>query len=109
MGDPKEFYDCIITAGFPLQKGSVGTLGELSPKPHPWLYAEAGCVGLGIPFEERNQVIGIEDSGAGICSLRLAGYPTIGLASGNIIESGTQFLCNGYKNSLNEIITEYID
>jgi beta-phosphoglucomutase-like phosphatase (HAD superfamily) len=87
----------------------VGTLGELSPKPHPWLYAEAGCVGLGIPFEERNQVIGIEDSGAGICSLRLAEYPTIGLASGNIIESGTQFLCNGYKNSLNEIITEYID
>jgi hypothetical protein len=35
MGDPKEFYDCIITAGFPLQKESVGTLGELSPKPHP--------------------------------------------------------------------------
>ena len=108
MGDPKEFYDCIITAGFPLQKGNVGTLGELSPKPHPWLYAEAGCVGLGIPFEERNQVIGIEDSGAGICSLRLAGYPTIGLAGGNIIESGTQILCSGYKNTLNEIMTDYI-
>ena len=26
----------IITAGFPLRKGEVGTLGELSPKPHPW-------------------------------------------------------------------------
>ena len=31
MGDPKDFYDAIISAGFPLRKGSVGTLGELSP------------------------------------------------------------------------------
>lgn len=42
MGDPKAFYDCSISAGFPMRKGEVGTLGELSPKPHPWLYAEAG-------------------------------------------------------------------
>ena len=34
-------------------QGAPGTLGELSPKPHPWLYAEAACIGLGIPFEER--------------------------------------------------------
>ena len=27
MGDPKDFYDAIISAGFPLRKGSVGTLG----------------------------------------------------------------------------------
>jgi len=33
MGDPKGFYDAIITAGFPMRKGvSAGTLGELSPK-----------------------------------------------------------------------------
>ena len=108
MGDPKDFYDCIITAGFPLIKGGVGTLGELSPKPHPWLYAEAGCVGLGIPFADRNQVIGIEDSGAGVCSLRIAGYPTIGLAGGNIAESGTKFLCNGYEDSLHKILINYI-
>ena len=104
MGDPKDFYDCIITAGFPLQKGCVGTLGELSPKPHPWLYAEAGCVGLGIPFSERNQVIGIEDSGAGVCSLRLAGYPIIGIAGGNIIESGTKVFCEDYVSTLEDIL-----
>jgi len=90
MGDPKEFYDSIISAGYPLRKGSVGTLGELSPKPHPWLYAETCCVGLGIPFEERNTVVGIEDSGAGVCSVRLAGYTTVGIGGGNIESSGTK-------------------
>jgi beta-phosphoglucomutase-like phosphatase (HAD superfamily) len=40
MGDPKEFYDAIITAGHAIRHGEPGTLGELSPKPHPWLYAE---------------------------------------------------------------------
>ncbi|MBS7359864.1 MAG: HAD hydrolase-like protein, partial [Oscillospiraceae bacterium] len=45
MGDPKDFYDAIISAGYPLRKGSVGTLGELSPKPHPWLYSETSVVG----------------------------------------------------------------
>lgn len=104
MGDPKDFYDCIITAGFPLRKGDVGTLGELSPKPHPWLYAETCRVGLGINFADRNSVIGIEDSGAGVCSIRLAGYPTIGIGGGNIIESGTRELCNYYCETFEEIL-----
>jgi beta-phosphoglucomutase len=103
MGDPKEFYDAIITAGFPLRKGSAGTLGELSPKPHPWLYSETARVGLGIEFADRNSVVGIEDSGAGVCSIRLAGYPTIGIGGGNIIESGTQELCCHYCESFDEI------
>ena len=83
MGDPKDFYDAIISAGFPLRKGSVGTLGELSPKPHPWLYSETSIVGLGEAFADRSRVVGIEDSGAGACSVRLAGYSTIGIAGGN--------------------------
>jgi len=103
MGDPKDFYDAIITAGFPLRKGSPGTLGELSPKPHPWLYAETARVGLGIEFSDRNSVVGIDDSGAGICSIRLAGYPTIGLGGGNIIESGTLELCCHYCENFDEI------
>ncbi len=103
MGDPAAFYDTIITAGFPLRKGEVGTLGELSPKPHPWLYAEACRVGLGIPFEARNSVIGIEDSGAGVCSIRLAGFPTVGFAGGNIIESGTKALCKAYCNKFDQV------
>ena len=107
MGDPKEFYDASISAGFPLRKGSVGTLGELSPKPHPWLYAETCSVGLGIPIEDSAYVVGIEDSGAGVCSIRLAGYNTIGFAGGNIEGSGTKPLCDYYANTFEEI-WEYI-
>ena len=104
MGDPKEFYDAIITAGFPLRKGNVGTLGELSAKPHPWLYAETARVGLGIEFKDRQSVVGIEDSGAGICSVRLAGFQTLGISGGNIVESGVRELCNGYFDSFEEIL-----
>jgi beta-phosphoglucomutase len=104
MGDPRRFYDAIISAGFPLRRGEVGTLGELSPKPHPWLYAEACRVGLGIPFEQRGHVIGIEDSGAGVCSIRLAGFTCIGLSDGNIVESGTRALCGHYVDSFEEIL-----
>jgi beta-phosphoglucomutase len=104
MGDPKDFYDAIITAGFPLRKGEVGTLGELSPKPHPWLYAEVSRVGLGIPVEHRGHVVGIEDSGAGVCSIRLAGFAVIGFADGNIIESGTKGLCDHYCANFQEVL-----
>lgn len=103
MGDPKDFYDAIITAGFPLRPGEAGTLGELSPKPHPWLYAEVCRVGLGIPFAERHSVMGIEDSGAGICAIRLAGFSAIGMAGGNIPGSGTMDLCSHYCESFEEI------
>lgn len=105
MGDPRDFYDVIITAGFPLRRGEVGTLGELEPKPHPWLYSETCRVGLNIPFEDRHHVIGIEDSGAGVCSIRLAGFAAVGLAGGNIPESGTQALCEAYVEHLDEILS----
>jgi len=105
MGDPKDFYDAIITAGFPMQQGQgAGTLGELSPKPHPWLYAEVARVGLGLSFEDRHHIVGIEDSGAGVCSIRLAGFNTIGFGGGNINESGTRGLCDLYGESFSEIL-----
>lgn len=104
MGDPKQFYDAIITAGYPLQPGETGTLGELSPKPHPWLYAETARVGLGIPFEARHHVLGIEDSGAGICAIRLAGFSAIGFAGGNLVSSGTKALCLDYCDHFSEIL-----
>lgn len=106
LGDPLDFYDAIITAGYPMRYGEVGTLGELEPKPHPWLYAETCSVGLGIPFEARHSVVGIEDSGAGVCSIRLAGFAVIGLAGGNISESGTLALCADYCDSLAEILPD---
>jgi len=104
MGDPAKFYDCIITGGHPLGEGSAGTLGELEAKPHPWLYAEACAVGLGIPKEESGAVIGIEDSAAGVCAIRLAGFYTIGISGGNIIESGALGMCDRYCDSFDEIL-----
>ncbi len=104
MGKPDDFYDAIITAGFPLRKGSCGTLGELSPKPHPWLYAEVCRVGLGLEFSDRHHVVGIEDSSAGIASIRLAGFAAIGIKDGNIIEGGTLGLCNHFCDSFEEIL-----
>ncbi|MCP4610945.1 MAG: HAD family phosphatase [Planctomycetes bacterium] len=104
LGKPDDFYDAIITAGFPLRKGSCGTLGELSPKPHPWLYAEVSRVGLGLEFSERHHIVGIEDSGAGIASIRLAGFAAIGIKDGNIIEGGTLGLCNHFCDSCEEIL-----
>jgi beta-phosphoglucomutase len=104
LGKPDDFYDAIITAGFPLRKGSCGTLGELSPKPHPWLYAEVCRVGLGLEFSQRHHIVGIEDSGAGIASIRLAGFTAIGIKDGNIIEGGTLGLCNHFCGSFEEIL-----
>jgi beta-phosphoglucomutase-like phosphatase (HAD superfamily) len=104
MGDPLDFYDSIITAGIQPGDGVAGTLGELEAKPHPWLYAEAARVGLGMGPDERHHVVGIEDSGAGIASIRLAGFAAIGIRGGNILESGTRPLCNHYCQSFEEIL-----
>jgi beta-phosphoglucomutase-like phosphatase (HAD superfamily) len=100
LGDPREFYDAIITAGDRLTPGQTGTLGELAPKPHPWLYAETAYVGLGVRREERAAVVGIEDSGAGVVSIRLAGFAAIGVRGGNIEASGVRPLLHAYRDSL---------
>jgi beta-phosphoglucomutase-like phosphatase (HAD superfamily) len=94
MGDPLDFYDAIISAGYAIKKGQVGTLGELEPKPHPWLYAETACVGLGFAPSENHKIIGIEDSGAGVVSIRLAGFAAIGI-SAVILKKAAQVRCFG--------------
>ncbi|HXK59086.1 MAG TPA: HAD family phosphatase [Acidobacteriota bacterium] len=104
MGNPLDFYDAIITAGDRLAKGRTGTLGELAPKPHPWLYAETAYVGLGVDRSRRNRVIGLEDSGAGVVSIRLAGFAAIGIDGGNIKHSGVRPLLHGYCNNLLEAL-----
>ena len=104
MGDPVDFYDCIITAGQKLGKGQTGTLGELAPKPHPWLYAETARVGLGIPFERRHKVIGIEDSSAGAASVKLAGFSCAGISGGNIADAGAGELCDYRIDDLMQLL-----
>jgi len=88
MGDPKEFYDAIVSAGFSITHGQVGTLGELTPKPHPWLYAETARMGLNVDPARRQRTIGMEDSAAGVVSVRLAGFACLGVDGGNIAPSG---------------------
>lgn len=104
LGDPLELYDAVITAGQALRKGQAGTLGELAPKPHPWLYAEAARVGLGLGPESRRRIIGIEDSSAGVLSIRLAGYAAFGIGGGNIAASGAQPLVKKQFGSLMEML-----
>jgi beta-phosphoglucomutase-like phosphatase (HAD superfamily) len=87
-----------------MRDGQPGTLGELSPKPHPWLYAETARVGLGIEPADRHHVVGIEDSGAGICSILLAGFAPIGFAGGNIDASGTRELCTAYCQDFSQVL-----
>ena len=93
MGDPLDFYDAVITAGQTFKKGQTGTIGELAPKPHPWLYSETAKVGLGIKEEDKCHVLGFEDSSAGIMSIRLAGFQAVGITGGNIHKSGVDSLC----------------
>jgi len=104
MGEPTDFYDSIITAGYPLGKGRTGTMGELEPKPHPWLYAETMRVGLGIPYEERHHVIGVEDSSAGVVSILLAGVAPIGFRDGNILQAGVESLCTHMVDRFDDIL-----
>lgn len=104
MGDPLEFYDAIISAGHAIRKGQAGTLGELAPKPHPWLYAETARVGLGIDASRRHRVIGMEDSGAGAVSIRLSGFAALGVTGGNLDRSGSNPFLIGKVNSLMEAL-----
>ncbi|MDD5458054.1 MAG: HAD family phosphatase [Phycisphaerae bacterium] len=100
LGEPAEFYDGIVTAGFSIGKGRIGTLGELEPKPHPWLYAEM-MHALNVP---KNEVVGLEDSGAGVLSLISAQIPAIGIAGGNIESGGEKSLCSAFFNNLKEAL-----
>lgn len=100
MGNPVEFYDAIITAGQTFLPGQTGTIGELAPKPHPWLYAETAKVGLKIEECEKSRVLGFEDSSAGILSIRLAGFEAVGIRGGNIHKSGMDALCMAQYDNL---------
>ncbi len=58
------------------------------------------------PFQPMQNFVDVS-GGAGVCSIRLAGYPTIGFAGGNIESSGTKALCDYYADTF-EKIWEYI-
>ena len=64
----------------------------------------AYSLGLGIPFERRHHVIGIEDSSAGVVSILLAGVAPIGLTDGNIIRAGLDPLCTHMVDTLPDVL-----
>ncbi len=103
MGDPRDYYDAIITGGKRKDVGDYGTLGEVVSKPHPWIYTELAYLGLKIANNEG--VIGIEDSSAGVLSLRFSSFPVIGLNDGNITKSGLDCLCHRKVDKLTEILS----
>ncbi len=103
MGDPREFYDAIITGGRRKDVGDYGTLGEVVSKPHPWIYTELAYLGLKVTDPTR--VIGIEDSAAGVLSLRFSSFPVVGLNSGNITQSGLDCLCQHKVDRLPQILS----
>ena len=70
-GEDIVIVEDVITAGTAIRKGQAGTLGEIEAKPHPWLYAET-AMALGV--SNKTKIIGIEDSAAGVMSIRLAGF-----------------------------------
>lgn len=102
MGDPLDYYDAIITGGRRKDDGDYGTLGEIVAKPHPWVYSELAYMGL--KAVDPTRVICIEDSAAGVLSSRFAGFPVIGLNSGNIGASGLDTLCYKKADTLAEIL-----
>lgn len=101
FGDPLDYYDAIITGGKRKGCGDYGSIGELTAKPHPWLYTEIAHAGLHIKDPEK--VVIIEDSAAGVIAGRTAGIPVIGLNTGNITESGLDCLCQYKVDNLDQI------
>lgn len=105
MGDPLEFYDAIITGGRRKIKGQYGTLGELSAKPHPWVYAE---IGMFLGGEDKTHVVTLEDSSSGALASRLAGYSVIGFDDGNIGKSGVESLCFDYVSDFDQVLKDIL-
>lgn len=100
MGSPKDFYDGIIMGGVEKEKGRYSSLGELVAKPHPWIYKELIYVGLKCP--DNRKAIVVEDSASGVLAARLAGYPVVGLTTGNVAASGFDCLCCRMADNLTE-------
>lgn len=72
----------------------------------PFLYSELACFGLHEPDPRR--VIGIEDSAAGVLSLRFAGYAVLGVNGGTIAASGLDALCLRKRDSLADFLDDIL-
>lgn len=87
----------------PRQEGWLKAFGGSLGKPHPWPYLEAATKGAGIETKDLGSVIAVDDSAAGVCSIRLAGLKTVGLAGGNISAMGAEVFCDELAESLYDV------
>ena len=55
-------------------------------------------------YPRRHKVIGIEDSSAGVVSIKLAGFSCVGISGGNIEQAGVGELCDYKINNLMEML-----
>ena len=101
MGDPLEFYDAIVTGGKQKLKGQYGTTGELSAKPHPWVYRE---LALGLNIVDVQDALVIEDTASGVLAGRLAGFNVIGFKDGNLIPSGLDDQCIHMVDTFKDVL-----
>lgn len=108
LGNPLDYYDCIITSGVASKKHNYCTMGELYAKPYPCLYEEAYYIGLGLTRDDLKYTIAIEDSASGIYSIRSSNMAPIGIAGGNIKGSGADSLCYDYVEKLSDIEKKYL-
>ena len=102
LGKPLDFYDEIIMGGVEKNARQYATIGEIAAKPHPWLYKE--LVSEGFKCRDNSKVVVLEDSASGVLSARLAGFPVIGMASGNIVASGMEELCAAQAENFGEVL-----
>lgn len=59
---------------------------------------------MGLKISHPENVLGIEDSAAGVMALRFAGFPAVGVNRGNIKQSGLDALCEKKVNALSEVL-----
>ncbi len=100
MGDPLNFYDLIVTGGNKSQ-GQYGTTGELSAKPHPWVYRE---LAHGLQIKDLSDALVLEDTASGVTAARLAGFNVIGFKDGNLIRSGLDDQCIHMVDTFDDVL-----
>lgn len=101
MGDPLDFYDRIMIGGNQKLHGQYGRTGELSAKPHPWVYRE---LAHGLRINDLSDALVLEDSASGVLAARLAGFNVIGFKDGNLLSSGLDDQCIHLVDTFDDVL-----
>ena len=102
LGEPLEFLDGFISAGWRVGKGQAGTMGDAVAKPWPNLYFEAAKA-LGFETAEAGRFVIVGDTASDVGSARTMGVAIIGVGGGNIEEAGVRRLCWKLADDLHEV------